>query len=52
MTVSPVVIASDRTLADAHRLMRERGFRHLPVVDDGRLVGLVSPRDLYLLESL
>jgi acetoin utilization protein AcuB len=52
MTVSPVVIASDRPLAEAHRLMRERGFRHLPVVDAGRLVGLVSQRDLYLLESL
>jgi acetoin utilization protein AcuB len=52
MTASPVVIASDRTLAEAHRLMRERGFRHLPVVDGGRLVGLVSQRDLYLLETL
>jgi acetoin utilization protein AcuB len=52
MTSSPVVIASRRSLADAHRLMRERGFRHLPVVDDGRLVGLVSQRDLYLLETL
>jgi acetoin utilization protein AcuB len=52
MTVSPVVIGSDRTLAEAHRLMRERGFRHLPVVDGGRLVGLVSQRDLYLLETL
>ena len=52
MTVSPVVIGSDCTLADAHRLMRERGIRHLPVVDDGRLVGLVSQRDLYLAETL
>jgi acetoin utilization protein AcuB len=52
MTASPIVIASDRPLAEAHRLMRERGFRHLPVVDDGRLVGLVSQRDLYLLETL
>jgi acetoin utilization protein AcuB len=52
MTVSPVVIASDRPLSEAHRLMRERGFRHLPVVDGGRLVGLVSQRDLYLMETL
>jgi acetoin utilization protein AcuB len=52
MTVSPVVIGSDRTLADAHRIMRERGIRHLPVVDGGRLVGLVSQRDLYLAETL
>ncbi len=52
MTVSPVVIGSDRTLSDAHRMMREHGIRHLPVVDGGRLVGLVSQRDLYLAETL
>ncbi len=52
MSVAPVVVASDRTLAEAHRLMRERNIRHLPVVDGGRLVGVVSQRDLYLLETL
>jgi CBS domain-containing protein len=52
MTADPVAISSDRTLAEAHRLMREKSIRHLPVVDDGRLVGLVSQRDLYLLETL
>jgi len=52
MTVAPVVVSSDRTLAEAHRLMRERNIRHLPVVDHGRLVGIVSQRDLYLLETL
>jgi acetoin utilization protein AcuB len=52
MTADPVSISSDRTLAEAHRLMREKQIRHLPVVDAGRLVGLVSQRDLYLLETL
>jgi CBS domain-containing protein len=52
MSIAPVVVSSDRSLADAHRLMRERGIRHLPVVDHGRLVGVVSQRDLYLLETL
>ncbi len=52
MSIAPVVVSSDRTLADAHRLMRERRIRHLPVVDHGRLVGIVSQRDLYLLETL
>lgn len=52
MTANPVAIASDRTLAEAHRLMREKQIRHLPVVDEGRLVGVVSQRDLYLLETL
>jgi acetoin utilization protein AcuB len=52
MTANPVAITSDRTLAEAHRVMRERQIRHLPVVDSGRLVGLVSQRDLYLIETL
>ncbi len=52
MSIAPVVVSSDRTLAEAHRLMRERNIRHLPVVDHGRLVGIVSQRDLYLLETL
>jgi acetoin utilization protein AcuB len=52
MTVGPMVIEATRTLADAHRLMRERNIRHLPVVDRGALVGVVSQRDLYLLETL
>lgn len=52
MSVAPVVVGSERSLAEAHRLMRERGIRHLPVVDGGRLVGVVSQRDLYLLETL
>ncbi len=52
MTLSPVVVSSQRTLAEAHQLMRERGIRHLPVVDEGKLVGMVSQRDLYLLETL
>ena len=52
MSIAPVVVSSDRTLAEARRLMRERNIRHLPVVDGGRLVGVVSQRDLYLLETL
>ena len=52
MSAGPVTIASQRTLAEAHEIMRAHGVRHLPVVDAGRLVGLVSQRDLYLLETL
>jgi acetoin utilization protein AcuB len=52
MSARSVTIASRRTLAEAHEIMRDHGVRHLPVVDDGRLVGLVSQRDLYLLETL
>jgi acetoin utilization protein AcuB len=52
MTVGPHVITSRHTLAEAHQTMRERGVRHLPVVDEGEVKGVVSQRDLYLLETL
>ena len=52
MTPSPVVIGHDQTLAYAHRVMREHEVRHLPVLDGGRLVGVVSQRDLHLVETL
>lgn len=52
MTVSPHTIAIERTLSDAHKLMREHGIRHLPVLEGGRLVGTVSQRDLHLIETL
>ncbi len=52
MTRAPLAISARRTLAEAHQAMRERGVRHLPVIEEGRLVGVVSQRDLYLLETL
>lgn len=52
MTPRPQVISSGHTLAQARQIMRQRDIRHLPVVDEGRLVGIVSQRDLYLLETL
>jgi acetoin utilization protein AcuB len=52
MTPAPVCIQRGQTLQAAHRLMREHGVRHLPVLEGARLVGVVSERDLYLLETL
>lgn len=46
MTVDPVAIDADTGVDEARRLMLERGFRHLPVTEDGALVGIVSLRDL------
>lgn len=44
-------VPSTMSLADAYRLMHERDLRHLPVVDEGRLVGVVTDRDLRLVTS-
>jgi acetoin utilization protein AcuB len=52
MTPSPATIESSRSLAEAHRMMRRHGIRHLPVVTGGSLVGILSLRDLHLLETL
>lgn len=44
---SPVACASPRTLLDEIRkVMREKRIRHLPVVQDGRVVGMISIGDL------
>jgi acetoin utilization protein AcuB len=40
------------TLTDAHQLMRTHGIRHLPVTESGKLVGIVTERDLHLMETL
>lgn len=48
MTHDPVVVSPRHSLADALRLTRERRIRHLPVVEDGVLVGIVSDRDVRL----
>jgi len=52
MTTTPHTVGVDQPLTVAHRLMREHRFRHLPVLQGGRLVGLVSERDLALIETL
>jgi CBS domain-containing protein len=45
MTANPRTIAPDRPFGHALHLMHEGGFRHVPVVDDGRPLGVVSARD-------
>jgi CBS domain-containing membrane protein len=46
MTTDVVTLTEDETLAHAQRCMARGRIRHLPVVRDGRLVGLVTHRDL------
>ncbi len=44
MTPDPATVAVDETLGYALLLMHERGFRHLPVLENGRPVGVISAR--------
>ena len=45
MTKEPKTITPDKTFGHAMLMMHEGGFRHVPVVDDGKLVGMVSSRN-------
>jgi CBS domain-containing protein len=45
MTRNPVSISPDKQFADALQLMHTGRFRHVPVVENGRAVGLVSASD-------
>ena len=47
MTANPMTVSPDDSAMDALELMRERKFRHLPVAENGKVVGMVSIRDLY-----
>lgn len=51
-TAAPYTTHSKRSLADALALMHEHQIRHLPVLEGGRLVGIVSERDLLLIETI
>ena len=52
MTPTPHSIGEDQTLVTAHKIMRQHHVRHLPVLRAGKLVGLVTQRDLALIETL
>jgi acetoin utilization protein AcuB len=52
MSPDPHCIEQDKPMTEAHRLMRQKRVRHLPVLSHGRVVGVVSAGDLHLLEGL
>ncbi|MBL8688891.1 MAG: CBS domain-containing protein [Rhodospirillaceae bacterium] len=47
MTKNPDTVSPDASALDTLILMQSKGYRHLPVLDDGELVGIVSVRDLF-----
>jgi CBS domain-containing protein len=44
MTEDPITVPPETTLDEASQLMLDKNFRHLPVVEGGRIVGVVSLR--------
>jgi CBS domain-containing protein len=51
MNAEPVTITPDSTTVDAIRLMRESRVACLPVVEDGKLLGMITEHDLILVSS-
>jgi len=52
MTASPHTIGQEQPLSVAHEMMRIHAIRHLPVLHGGKLVGILSQRDLHFIETL
>lgn len=51
MTTSPLSIGPGQSLETAHKMLRDHQIRHLPVLDGGALVGLLTSRDMNLVEA-
>ena len=51
MTANPRSVPADETIEECLFIMREFGFRHLPIVDGKELKGLVSLRDVLIHEA-
>ncbi len=52
MTPRPATLSADAPVADALVLMARQGIHHIPLVRDGRLVGVVSEKDVFALRRL
>ena len=46
MTPAPLTVSPDTPVLEALKLLKERGFRRLPVVDGAKLLGIVTDKDL------
>ena len=51
MTVNPVTISPESSIADVSKIFSDRRIHHLPVVKDGKLMGLITTYDLWKLDS-
>lgn len=51
MTKVPYTIASDKTIAEAKKIMRDHAIRHLPVIQNEKIVGIITDRDITFIQA-
>ena len=51
MTENVITLSSTESLTAARKLMSEHNIRHIPIVDDGQLAGVISQRDVLAMEE-
>lgn len=52
MSTSPRTVSTEQTISAASKMMSEHGIRHLPVLRGDKLEGILSSRDVALIETL
>jgi CBS domain-containing protein len=52
MTRDPLTLPAEASAYEAALLIADRGIRHIPVVDGGRVIGVVTERDLFALQRV
>jgi acetoin utilization protein AcuB len=52
MTTMPFSIEADRSIQKAEQLMSKQQIRHLPVMQNGKIIGLISDRDIKLASGI
>ena len=48
MTRSPRTMPPETPVIDALNLMQKNGYRHVPVMEEGKVIGIVSLRDIFM----
>ncbi len=52
MTPTPHTIGGDQSVGRAKQMMHDHGIRHLPVLQGGKLIGVLTERDVRLIDTL
>lgn len=52
MSTSPLTIGQEQSIVKAKEIMGQNSIRHLPVLEDGKIIGILSDRDVHLISYI